>query len=219
MNAVDSVPVIGQPLAYGLGFIMLIFIVFTDSWARSLVTVAHEGGHMAMAMVTWRGHQGFELTDGGGGETTLSKTGWGIGEILILLSGYPAPPLLGLGGAAVIRHGHAWSVLWAALVLLLVALFQAKNSLALLVTALAFLSVGWAALNGSPYLQAAVAIGLVWWMLFGGAYWSSVYLTQGTSDASALAGATLIPRIMWDMLFASIGIICLWAGGHYLLRR
>jgi hypothetical protein len=53
---------------------------------------------MAMAVVTWRGHQGFKLTDGGGGGTAVSKNGWGIGKILILLAGYPAPPLLGLGG-------------------------------------------------------------------------------------------------------------------------
>jgi hypothetical protein len=56
-------------------------------------------------------------------------------------------------------------------------------------------------------------------MLIGGAYWSSVYLTQGTSDAARLAGATLIPRIVWDMAFASIGVACLWAGGRILLTR
>jgi Peptidase M50B-like len=217
--AVNSVPIIGQPLAYGLGFTILIIIVYTESWAGSLVTVAHEGGHMAMALITWRGHRGFELREGGRGATFPEKTGWGVGEILILLAGYPTPPLLGLGAASMIRQAHAWSVLWAALVLLLIASFQARNGLAIMVTLLAFLGIGWAALNGSAYVQAGIAVALAWWMLIGGAYWSSVYLTPGTSDAARLAGATLIPRIVWDMAFASIGVACLWAGGRILLTR
>lgn len=83
MIAVNSVPIIGQPLAYGLGFTVLIIIVYTESWAGSLVTVAHEGGHMAMALITWRGHRGFELRDGGRGATFPEKTGWGVGEIFV----------------------------------------------------------------------------------------------------------------------------------------
>jgi hypothetical protein len=43
LEAVNAIPVVGEPLAWGLGFAMLLFVVFTDSWARSLVTVAHEG--------------------------------------------------------------------------------------------------------------------------------------------------------------------------------
>jgi hypothetical protein len=163
-----------------LGFLILVLVVFTDSWARSLVTVAHEGGHMVMAIITGRGYSHFFLSDGGGGATKGIKAGWGIGDMAVTFVGYPMPCLLGLGGAAIIRHGHAWSVLWVALVLLLVTFFQAGSGsdeggwLAQVVVLLAFLGVGWVALNGSPYLQAAVAVGLVWWMLIGGAYWASV---------------------------------------------
>ena len=225
MNRVDAVPIIGQPVAYGLGFLILLLVVFTDSWARSLVTVAHEGGHMVMAIITGRGYSHFYLSDGGGGATDGIKAGWGIGGMAVTFVGYPMPCLLGLGGAAIIRHGHAWSVLWVALVLLLVAFFQAGSgsgeggSLAQAVVLLTFLGVGWVALNGSPYLQAAVAVGLVWWMLIGGAYWASVGLIRGEgSDAAALARATLIPRIVWHVVWALIGIFALVTGGRYLLH-
>jgi Peptidase M50B-like len=121
----------------------------------------------------------------------------------------------------VIRHGHPWSVLWAALFLLLFALFQAETHFTRLVVVLAFIGVGWVALRGSAYLQAAVAVGLVWWMLIGGTWWaaSGFRFPGGTSDANQLGDATLIPRFMWDLLFASIGIVALCIGGHELLRR
>jgi hypothetical protein len=135
------------------------------------------------------------------------------------------PCVLGLGGAAVIRHGQTWSVLWSALVLLLVAFFQAGSGsveggpLAQAVVLLAFLGVGWVALNGGPYLQVAVAVGLVWWMLIGGAYWASVGLSRGKgSDAAVLARTTLIPGVVWHVLWALIGIYALLVGGRYLLH-
>jgi len=61
MPALNNVPIVGAPVSYGLGFIMLVLVVLTDSWARSLVTVAHEGGHMLMAIITGRGYSGFRL--------------------------------------------------------------------------------------------------------------------------------------------------------------
>jgi hypothetical protein len=204
---------------------MLVLVVFTDSWARSLVTVAHEGGHMVMAIITGRGYSHFYLNDGGGGGTRGINTEWGIGDMAVTFVGYPMPCILGLGGAAVIRHGQTWSVLLAALILLLVAFFQAGSGsveggpLAQAVVLLAFLGVGWVALNGGPYLQVVVAVGLVWWMLIGGAYWASVGLSRGEgSDAAVLARTTLIPGVVWHVLWALIGTYALLVGGRYLLH-
>jgi hypothetical protein len=204
---------------------MLMLVVFTDSWARSLVTVAHEGGHMVMAIITGRGYSHLYLDDGGGGGTQLINAEWGIGDMAVRFVGYPMPCVLGLGGAALIRHGQTWSVLWSSLVLLLVAFFQAGGGraeggrLAQAVVLLAFLGVGWVALNAGPYLQVAVAVGLVWWMLIGGAYWASVGLSRGKgSDAAVLARRTLIPGVVWHVLWALIGTYALLVGGRYLLH-
>jgi hypothetical protein len=97
--------------------------------------------------------------------------------------------------------------------------FQAANWLAILVTVLVLLVVGWAAFAGGPTLQAAVAVGLTWWMLIGGAYWSSSGLWGGgTGDAAHMAEQTWIPRILWDLAFAFVGLVCLWAGARRLLE-
>lgn len=69
-----SVPMLGpasdpsvvgaQPSALLAGFVVLLLVIFTGSWAGSLVTVAHEGGHMALAALTGRNHQGFSTARG-----------------------------------------------------------------------------------------------------------------------------------------------------------
>ena len=43
-----TAPWVGDPLAFGVGAIVLVAYAFAKSWTESLVTVAHEGGHMAI---------------------------------------------------------------------------------------------------------------------------------------------------------------------------
>ena len=51
-------------MAFGVGAIVLVAYAFAKSWTESLVTVAHEGGHMAILALTGRGHRGFVLEEG-----------------------------------------------------------------------------------------------------------------------------------------------------------
>lgn len=218
MDVANTVPVVGQPLAYGIGFGMLLFVVFGGSWTRSLVTVAHEGGHIMVGTLMFRGPKGFTLADGGGGATPLTKYDWSVGDLLMRFAGYPLPPLIGLGGAYLVRSGNTAGVLWAAVLLLLAAFFQAKNPLANVVTLISVLATGWAVWEGSPGVRAAVAVGLVWWMLIGGAYYSTIELSRGDgSDAHVLAARTLVPRIVWHAIWAVIGVVCLWKGARAIL--
>lgn len=215
---VNDVTIVGEPVAFGLGFFVLLFVLLTGELAHVLVTVAHEGGHVVMSVLTFRGHRGFELTDGGGGKTILVDTRWGPGDLLVRFVGYPAPSLLGLGGAAAIADGNAWGVLWAAVVLLLAAYFVAANPLALLVSTLAALGVGLVAVRGSAALQATVAVGLVWWMLLGGALWTIKASTAPKSDAGILSRRTLVPAVIWYLVWVAIALYALIVGAQLLLR-
>jgi peptidase M50B-like protein len=217
-DAVNAVPIVGGPIAYGIGFVVLLLVVLTGSWARSLVTVAHEAGHMVAAVATFRGHEGFTLADGGGGSTAVYRPKWSIGGVLGTFAGYPTPCLLGLGGAYAVANGRPAAVLWISLVLLLGAYMEAANQLAYVVTTISVLGVGIAAVAGSLPVQAAVAVGLVWWMLIGGAFYASIGLSRDDgSDAASLASRTLVPRIVWHAGWAVIGLVCLWKGGGWLL--
>jgi len=220
VDAVNAVPVVGTPLAYGLGSLVLLMVAFTDSWGRSLVTVAHEGGHAAVGVLTFRGLRGFDLHDGGGGLTDFDRLYWSISDLLMRIAGYPTPPLLGLGGAVLVSRGQTDSVLWIGLVLLIAMFLIARNKLAILVTLLAVLGVGYVVFAGGLIIRAAVAVTLVWWMLIGGAYWATTGLFRGgTQDASMLEKRTWIPRVVWDLGFAAVGIFCVWVGGKLLLRH
>jgi hypothetical protein len=217
VDAVDAVPVVGTPMAYGLGFLVLILIAFAESWAGSVVSIAHEGAHMAMAVLTFRGHHGFELLENGNARTSIADPSFGVGDWFVTFAGYALPPLLGVGGANLLRNGNAWGTLWIAIVLMFVAFLQARNALANLVTLLALFGTGYVALTGSPVLQAGLAVALVWWMLIGGLV-SAIHLSRGdNSDAYWLARRTLIPRVVWHCIWVVIAIVCLWKGGRALL--
>jgi hypothetical protein len=219
VNATNAVPVVGTPLAYGLGFVVLLLVVFTGSWARALVTLAHEGGHYTVAILTGYRPISYELDDGGGGGTAYESDWWSPLRLLRYFAGYATPPLLGLGGATLIAGGHAWSVLVIALVLLLTSFLIATNRLTITVAALAVLGIGAALAAGGPQIQVAVAVGLVWLLLIGGLY-ASVTIPRD-SDESDLAklqhDSVIIPRIVWQAAFVAIALFCLYKGGRALL--
>lgn len=210
--------VAGQPVVHITGFIVLMLVTFTGTWVGSLVTVAHEGGHMVVSVLTGRYNGSFKVNETTGGGETAVDTSWGAGAILSLLAGYLTPPLVGLTGANLVLAGQSWSLLWASIVLLLGAYFQARDIFTILVVTLAGAGIGWTAVQGGPALQAGVAVGVVWLMLLGGVR-SLVGQGWGVngSDAAQLARVTLIPRIVWVALFWFVAIVCLWVGGRRLL--
>jgi hypothetical protein len=206
------------PVPWVTGVLVALLVVFTGNWAGALVTVAHEGGHLAVAALTGRAPQGFRVHEGVGGGVTRFAGGWGPGLILIYLAGYVTPPLLGLGGAWLMLTGRAWAVLWGAVLLLAGVLFLADTAFTWVLVVLAGAGIGWAALRGAPDVQDLLATGLVWLMLLGGV-WSlrGQGLGRLGSDAARLAENTLVPRVVWVAAFWFVALGCLWTGGRALL--
>jgi hypothetical protein len=219
-----TAPLVGEPLAFGIGFAVLVTYAFAKSWTESMVTVAHEGGHMATLALTGRGHRGFELNEGRDragsaateGGTDPIDTGFGVGWWMSVFAGYATPPLAGLAGAHALADGNGWGVLWAGIVLLAVALLWANNAFARAVTALGLVGVLWVAIAGGPRTQAAVAFALVWLLLIGGA--AQAVGDRGGSDGRKMAASTWIPEWVWWALWSAIAAICLWSGARLLLH-
>ncbi|NMO92766.1 M50 family metallopeptidase [Actinomycetospora sp. TBRC 11914] len=216
MDDLIGVPVVGQPVVYAAGFLALLLVVFTGSWAGSIVTVAHEGGHMFMSVVTFRGFDGFGLADGGGGGTSVKDQSWGIGYLLTVVVGYLTPPLLGLGGAAILVHGNAWAILAASVVLLFVAFLYSENALAFVVTLVALTTVVLVLWLGGPLVQITLAAAVVWWLLIGGVRSAVIMGRSPTSDAGRLSRSTWIPTIVWKSFWITVALVCLYAGGRLL---
>jgi hypothetical protein len=216
MDDLIGVSVVGTPVVAGAAFIALLLLAFTGRWARSLVTVAHEGGHMLVSALTLRGFYHFRLEPNADGGTRLKDGSWGVGDLLTSAAGYLTPPLAGLAGAAVLAHGNAWGVLAAAAVLLFASFLYAKGALANTITALALIGVIVVLWKGSLLTQLSLAAGAVWLLLLGGLI-DTVRMSRAFgADAYWMARRTWVPAILWQAFWVTVALVSLYAGGRLL---
>jgi hypothetical protein len=216
MNDLIGVPVVGAPVVAGAAFLVLLVVLFASSWADLLLSVVHEGGHMVMAVLTFRGFRFFRILGPGSAATRLVDDSWGSGDFILTLAGYLSPPILGLGGAAVLAKGNAWGVLVVSAILMFWAFLYAKDGLANVVTIAAFGGVLLLLWRGSAYLQLTVAVGIVWLLLIGGVI-DAIRMDRGDdSDAYWMARRTWIPAIVWQAFWVTVALVCLYVGGRLL---
>ncbi|MFJ3901010.1 M50 family metallopeptidase [Streptomyces sp. NPDC090025] len=191
--------------------------------SRNAVTIAHEGGHGLVALLTGRRLQSIRLHSDTSGLTVSRGRPTGLGMILTAAAGYTAAPLLGLGGAALLASGRITLLLWLATALLLALLVMVRNAYGIftvLVTGGLFLLVSW--LTG-PAVQAVFAYGVVWFLLLGGVRPAFELQAKrrhggaGDSDADQLARLTHVPPTLWLLFFHAVSICSLIGGGRWLL--
>ncbi|MEU7586981.1 M50 family metallopeptidase [Micromonospora sp. NPDC049230] len=190
--------------------------------ARNAVTIAHEGGHALVALLTGRKLRGIRLHSDTSGLTLSAGRPTGPGMILTLLAGYVAPPLVGLAGAWLLGGNRITLLLWVAVALLLAMLVMIRNAfgvVSLLVTGALVFAVSWYA---TPQVQAAFAYAGVWFLLLGGLR-PVVELQRlrsrgrmPASDADQLAGLTPFPPLFWVAVFAVVNLAALVAGALLL---
>ncbi|WP_181796949.1 M50 family metallopeptidase [Streptomyces sp. WELS2] len=192
--------------------------------SRNAITIAHEGGHGLLALLTGRQLTGIRLHSDTSGLTLSRGKPYGAGMILTAAAGYPAPSLLGLGGAALLAADRVTLLLWVATALLLVMLVVIRNAYGVLTVVLAggtFLLVSWLA---EPRVQAAFGYAVVWFLLLGGvrpAFELQARRSRGgagDSDADQLSRLTHVPAGLWLLLFHAVSLCSLIGGGRWLLE-
>ncbi|WP_086725997.1 M50 family metallopeptidase [Streptomyces carpinensis] len=191
--------------------------------SRNAITIAHEGGHGLVALLSGRTLTGIRLHSDTSGLTVSRGKPYGAGMILTAAAGYTAPPLLGLGGAALLAAGRITLLLWAATALLVAMLVMIRNAygaLTVILTGGTFLLVSW--LTGAQ-VQAAFAYAVVWFLLLGGvrpAFELQAKRSRGgagDSDADQLSRLTHVPAGLWLFLFHAVSLCSLMGGGRWLL--
>ncbi|MBX7269153.1 M50 family metallopeptidase [Micromonospora sp. Llam7] len=206
------------------GLAALLVVLTRLPWriARNAITIAHEGGHALVAVLTGRKLRGIRLHSDTSGLTLSAGHPTGPGMVLTLLAGYLAPPLVGLGGAWLLAGNRITLLLWVAVALLLAMLIMIRNvfgMLSLLVTGGVVLAVSWYA---TPQVQAAFAWTCVWFLLLGGVRpvveLQRLRSRRGmpASDADQLAGITPFPAFFWVVLFGLVNLVVLVVGGLML---
>ncbi|GGS70558.1 membrane protein [Planobispora rosea] len=202
----------------------LAVVTWSTSWqiSRGLVTIAHEGGHALMALLTRRKLQGIRLHSDTSGVTLTRGRPTGPGMILTAAAGYVAPSLLGLGGAWLTSSGYVAVLIAVVIALLICMLLLIRNLfgvVSLLATGGAIAALTWYA---PPDVDAIIAHLAVWFLLFGGIRpilelrRKRRYGRVPDSDADQLARLTVLPAGVWVMLFLLVAVASL-AGGAYLL--
>jgi hypothetical protein len=204
--------------------IALIVVSFRPLWrvARNAVTIAHEGGHALIALLTGRKLKGIRLEFDTSGLTLSAGRPTGPGMMFTLLAGYVAPSLVGLAGAWLLGGNRITLLLWLAVLLLLLMLINIRNvfgAVSVLVTGAIVFAVSWYA---SPQVQAAFAYVGVWFLLFGGVrpvFELQKLRSRGRmpeSDADQLAGVTHVPALFWVGVFLAVDVAALVIGGFML---
>jgi hypothetical protein len=194
-------------------------------WSRGAVTIAHEGGHALVALLTGRRLSGIRLHSDTSGVTVSSGRTTGPGMVLTTMAGYLTPSLLGLGGALLVSTGLIRALLWTSIGLLFGILVMIRNPygvVSVLVTGGAIFAVSWYA---SVAVQAAFGHLFAWFLLFAGV--RPIAELQGKrrrgrapdSDADQLARLTGINGTAWVFLFAVVAIGALVVGGRLLVLR
>ncbi|MGW0549378.1 M50 family metallopeptidase [Streptomyces altiplanensis] len=215
----------GQWLVAAAALLALAVVVPRPVWrlSRNAITIAHEGGHGLIALLTGRSLDGIRLHSDTSGLTVSRGRPTGIGMILTAAAGYTAPSLLGLGGAWLLAADRITLFLWIATALLLAMLVMIRNAygaLTVIVTGAAFLLVSWLT---APEVQAAFAYAAVWFMLVGGvrpAFELQSKRRHGgapDSDADQLSRLTHVPAVVWLLFFHTVSVCALLGGGRWLL--
>lgn len=208
-------------LILGVGALVLFRVPVARRLVYYLVTIAHEGGHgLFGALVGGRVTAVHLRADGSGAAYVRSSPRQ---YFIMLMGGYPAPSLFGLGASALLAAGYASALLWALLLLLIILLMFVRNWFALLPmlgVILAVFAVSWFL----PVEYSSAFAYLITWILLIGGPLSVIRLYRQfhrrhwqDSDPGFLANLTGVNGLVWVLLFLLIDLGALTLGTYWIL--
>jgi Peptidase M50B-like len=214
------------------GLAALLIVLDARSWrlASKVITIAHEGGHALVSVLSGRRLEGIRLHADSSGVTYSRGKRRGPGLVLTAAAGYVTPPLLGAGAALLLAERHVTAMLWLALALLGATFLAVRNAFgaaAVLATAAGVFAISYLA---SAAVQAGFAYLAAWFLLFGGIR-PVLELPRGrcrasrrsrpsrgdVSDADQLARLTGISSGIWVALFVVVSAVALALGARLLI--
>lgn len=189
-----------------------LLVVLPPAWSltRHLVTLVHEAGHAAVAVLTGRRLNGIRLHTDTSGLTISSGKPRGPGMIATAAAGYLAPAALGLVSIVLVENGHTPWALYAGLVTLAVMLAFIRNWFGLVVVLLVGAGVAVLIWQAPTDVQRFAALTFAWFLLIAAPrtavdLWSHRRRSRSrTSDADVLARLTFLPAPVWNLVFIAL---------------
>jgi Peptidase M50B-like len=227
LSGTQAVPPVWVVVVGGLAALVVVLDVRGWHLARNAITIAHEGGHALVSVLSGRRLEGIRLHSDTSGETVSRGRGSGPGMVLTAAAGYVTPPLLGAGAAVLLFTHHVTLLLWAFLVLLVACFLAMRNAYGVLVALVAGGAVFVVSAFASALVQALFSYAVAWFLLFGGLR-PVVELARsrrrsvrrwrgGMSDADQLARLTGVPGGVWVGVFAVVAVAAIVVGARLLV--
>jgi hypothetical protein len=198
-------------------------VVVTDAgWqvVRHGTVMAHEGAHAVADSLLGRQVDYIKLNfsaEESGGTWPKNEGGWSA-RVVVAFVGYIGPSSFGLGAAKLIQLGYAVAVLWITLFLLGILLLLLRWSFGLLTVTLVG---GLVYIVGryTPVSAQVVAAYVIAWLLLLSGVRGILVRGTGSSDGQKLSQLTLIPRLIWFLLWLASTLAAVVIGGRWLVMR
>jgi|SRR5690625_3873666 len=210
--AVQSAPPTWIVIATGV--VALAVVIVRGPWriARNVVTIAHEGGHAVVALLSGRQLTGIRLHSDTSGVTVSRGKPRGPGMILTVAAGYITPSIVGLLAILLLVSNRITALLWLSILVLAAMLLLIRNVygvVSVVGTGAVVFLVSWFT---PEEVQAAFAYFFTWFLLLAGI--RPVFELQSQrsrqpspqSDADQLHRLTGMPGIIWVMFFGVVNI-------------
>jgi hypothetical protein len=216
-SAVAPLPGIEAALI-GLAALAIVAIPFLWPLADQLDTMAHEGAHAAMASVMGFSVAGVLLHRSGSGATIAFGVNRGPRWTLVCFVGYLGPSAFGLWAAKLIETGRVVTVLWTAVILLVLLLFLIRKSFGIVSVPAAIVVLALVMRYSHAWLEEVVAYGMTWLLLLSGVRVARSHGAR-SGDAWNLSDATRVPRAIWALLWLAGTLLAVVIGGKWMILR
>lgn len=202
----------------GLAASAVVMNPFLGPLIEDFNVMAHEGAHAVIGSLLGFPPVGVKLNPDATGATSFPRSVRGTRAVIIGASGYLGPSMFGLGAAKLIETGHVISVLWVAIILLVLLLLLIRKSFGLVSVPFAIVLLTVVMRYAHDGLEEAVIYAITWLLLLSGV---RVVIADGASagDAAQLSTRTHVPRQLWALLWLAGTLLAVIIGGKWLVLR
>ena len=209
----------GEAVLIGLAALAVVAIPFCWPLVEQFNVMAHEGAHALVAFAMGFKSDGVTIEVDNTGETKyVNDPVTGLRRTLTRFVGYLGPSGFGLCAAKLIENGQVVTVLWLAILLLVLLLFLIRKSFGMFSVPVAIALLVYVVRQEHTGLEEVIVYGMTWLLLLSGVR-VAVADGAGARDAENLNKVTHIPRQIWALLWLAGTLTAVVAGGKWLVLR
>jgi Peptidase M50B-like len=208
----------GVAALIGAAAFVVVMVPFLAPLARHFNVMAHEGAHALAAVLLGLTLESVILKREEGSTNFKAVEGALLRWALVGLIGYLGPSAFGLVAAKLIETGRVITVLWLAIVLLVLLFFFVARSLGMITLPIAIALLILITRYSHAWLEELVVYGMTWLLLLDGLRVAIAH-GIGAADAVMLSRRTHIPRRFFSLLWIAGALLAVVIGGKWLVLR